>query len=551
MKRIVLSILGVAAMMSASAAVPATTQVWENTIYSVASAEDVNYTNEMAFTAGGETYVAGIVSGEGFRFCPSVVTPVGVSSYVAKYDDKGMSAWAVTIAGAATVTAITTDAEGNVYVAGTLADEVTFAGADEQNSTVIAGYKDEFGAYSEGQKAAFIAKYDAEGALKAVVPFVPSILPGVATDKATAESIMGFAWYDESIYFKISNLEVADGKLYVGALYTGSTTIGEVKLDAAYQNVEGWMFADLASCSVFTLDAAKLENAEVLFSTSVKGGVTANNESTTSVAFDVNDGVLYASAIVSGTQTIKIGTTEEENSFSMTDEGVIEYATVVAAVNIADKTVKVSKIYTQSTGNLNKDAVEKIAVAGDNVYVAGIAHSNLAFDNEKAVKGHGDIFVASLKAADLTVNWTAMSGVEEGNGTDNGEVFVGMGLLGNDVVLSGYSEALSDRKPIEGITAYVAADGTVTMSDDKAVKSAVVADGGFLGTAAYAVSGEVANVTYTVAKVAGSAINEVAADANVAAKYYNLQGVEVNAENMPAGIYVCKRGNKAVKVLVK
>ena len=141
MKRIVLSILGVAAMMSASAAVPATTQVWENTIYSVASAEDVNYANEMAFTAGGETYVAGIVSGEGFRFCPSVVTPVGVSSYVAKYDDKGMSAWAVTIAGAATVTAITTDAEGNVYVAGTLADEVTFAGADEQNSTVIAGYK--------------------------------------------------------------------------------------------------------------------------------------------------------------------------------------------------------------------------------------------------------------------------------------------------------------------------------------------------------------------------------------------------------------------------
>ena len=549
MKKLLLSVLGAASLMTVNAAVPpTTTSVWTNTIYSVANAEDVNYNAEMAFNANGETYVAGIVSGEGFRFCPNMVEPVGVSSYVAKYDAIGQSAWAVTIKGAATVTAIAVDAEKSVYVAGTLADEVVFAGADNSNETVIAGYKDEYGSYTTDQKAAFIAKYDANGALKAVVPFVPTVLDGVAADMANAE----FGWYEENISFNISTLKVVDGKLYVGALYTGSTTVGDVKLNAAYQNVDGWMFADLASCSVFTLDAATLQGADVLFSTSVKGGVSSNNMSTTSVAFDVNEGVLYASAIISGTQTIKMGTTEEEKEFTMTDEGLVEYATVVAAINTADKSLKTSKIYTQSTSNMNKDEVSKVIADGGKVYVGGVAHSALAFDNAKEVKGHGDLYVASLNANDLAVNWTALSGVEEGTGTDNGEVFVGMVSFGGNIVIAGYSEKLSDHTPIEGINAYVdKGDGVFSLSSDKIVKSALEANGALLGAAIYTISEEVANITYSVAKIEGSAIDSVEAENNAAVKYYNLQGVEVAGDNMPAGLYVRKQGNKAVKVIVK
>lgn len=553
MKKLLLSVLGAASLMTVNAAVPpTTTSVWTNTIYSVANAEDVNYNAEMAFTADGETYAAGIVSGEGFRFCPNMVIPVGVSSYVVKYDNKGLSAWAATISGAATVTAIAVDAEKNVYVAGTLADEVIFAGADDPNEIVVAGYKDEYGSYTTDQKAAFIAKYDANGALKAVVPFVPTVLPGVAADMATAEAILGFGWYEESISFNISTLKVVDGKLYVGALYTGSTTVGDIKLDAAYQNVDGWMFADLASCSVFTLDAATLQGADVLFSTSVKGGVSSNNMSTTSVGFDVNEGVLYASAIMSGTQTIKMGTTEEEKEFTMTDEGLVEYATVVAAINTADKSLKTSKIYTQSTSNMNKDEVSKVIADGGKVYVGGVAHSALSFDNSKEVKGHGDLYVASLNANDLAVNWTALSGVEEGTGTDNGEVFVNMVSFGGNIVVAGYTEKLSDRTPIEGINAYVdKADGVFSLSSDKIVKSALEADGAWLGAAIYTITEEVANITYSVAKIEGSAIDSVEAENNATVKYYNLQGVEIAGDNMPAGLYVRKQGNKAIKVIVK
>lgn len=552
MKKLLLSVLGAASLMTVNAAVPpTTTSVWTNTIYSVANAEDVNYNAEMAFTADGETYAAGIVSGEGFRFCPNMVIPVGVSSYVVKYDNKGLSAWAATISGAATVTAIAVDAEKNVYVAGTLADEVIFAGADDPNETVVAGYKDEYGSYTTDQKAAFIAKYDANGALKAVVPFVPTVLPGVAADMATPEAILGYGWYEESISFNISTLKVVDGKLYVGALYTGSTTVGDVKLDAAYQNVDGWMFADLASCSVFTLDAATLQGADVLFSTSVKGGVSSNNMSTTSVGFDVNEGVLYASAIMSGTQTIKMGTTEEEKEFTMTDEGLVEYATVVAAINTADKSLKTSKIYTQSTSNMNKDEVSKVIADGGKVYVGGVAHSALSFDNSKEVKGHGDLYVASLNANDLAVNWTALSGVEEGTGTDNGEVFVGMGVYGQGLFLIGYSEALSTHAPIVGVNGYVStADGAYDAQQEY-VYSAFIANGTMMGGAEYTIAENVANITYMVSKLEGSAIDSVEAENNATVKYYNLQGVEVAGDNMPAGLYVRKQGNKAVKVIVK
>ena len=42
---------------------------------------------------------------------------------------------------------------------------------------------------------------------------------------------------------------------------------------------------------------------------------------------------------------------------------------------------------------------------------------------------------------------------------------------------------------------------------------------------------------------------EVAQDAPV--EYYNLQGVRVNRENLPAGIYIRRQGNKAVKVRIR
>lgn len=58
--------------------------------------------------------------------------------------------------------------------------------------------------------------------------------------------------------------------------------------------------------------------------------------------------------------------------------------------------------------------------------------------------------------------------------------------------------------------------------------------------------------TFLVTHVATSAIDDIATDnMEYPAKYYNLQGVRINPENMEPGIYICRKGSNATKVLVK
>ncbi|MDE7153848.1 MAG: carboxypeptidase-like regulatory domain-containing protein [Muribaculaceae bacterium] len=49
-------------------------------------------------------------------------------------------------------------------------------------------------------------------------------------------------------------------------------------------------------------------------------------------------------------------------------------------------------------------------------------------------------------------------------------------------------------------------------------------------------------------------VDEIAVDGNVTegpVRYYNLQGMEISGENIPAGIYIRKQGNQATKVIVR
>lgn len=48
-----------------------------------------------------------------------------------------------------------------------------------------------------------------------------------------------------------------------------------------------------------------------------------------------------------------------------------------------------------------------------------------------------------------------------------------------------------------------------------------------------------------------AAINDIVVDSNEAVEYYNLQGVKVSANELPAGLYIAKQGAKTSKVLVK
>ena len=46
-------------------------------------------------------------------------------------------------------------------------------------------------------------------------------------------------------------------------------------------------------------------------------------------------------------------------------------------------------------------------------------------------------------------------------------------------------------------------------------------------------------------------VENIAVEENAPVEYFNLQGMKVNSNNLKAGIYVVRQGNKATKVLVK
>jgi hypothetical protein len=46
-------------------------------------------------------------------------------------------------------------------------------------------------------------------------------------------------------------------------------------------------------------------------------------------------------------------------------------------------------------------------------------------------------------------------------------------------------------------------------------------------------------------------VNGIAAEATGATEYYNLNGIRVNGNNLPAGIYIMRQGTKATKIAVK
>ena len=87
--------------------------------------------------------------------------PIGTSAYIAKYNADGSAAWSVALTGAVTVTAVSTDAEGNIYVAGRYADEVTLGSTDD-NTQIVKGIM-VWGDYSTEKDASFIARYSAAG----------------------------------------------------------------------------------------------------------------------------------------------------------------------------------------------------------------------------------------------------------------------------------------------------------------------------------------------------------------------------------------------------
>ena len=120
--------------------------------------------------ADGSVYASSSITTE-MSFAGKTLTPTAEgSTCVVKYDKDGNEIWAILFSGSNALRAMTVDADGNLYVAGTVTGEKTeFIGTDGISQTVInpTKYDEMWGETVVSGKAAYIVKITADGVITA------------------------------------------------------------------------------------------------------------------------------------------------------------------------------------------------------------------------------------------------------------------------------------------------------------------------------------------------------------------------------------------------
>lgn len=546
MKKLLLTTLGCATMLSAVAASPTMTNVWEDSHDGIVSTDAVNYNNPIAVSSNGEVYATGLFTEE-FEFAGCELMPIATSSYILKYNADGSKSWGVAIAGSATITDTDIDASGNLYVAGTFADVVSFGSTDD-NIVEKEGQKASDGSYYSKQNSSFIAKYDATGALQGVETFVPTYHPSLA-------AMVDLLYYPEDgdVFFHINKIDVEGAKVYCSATYTGETTKNSASFLGGVYDMEGWgiFYMDIESGAVFDINTN-------LSDCSIAASVALTTEfdpvagvGVISSAFAVADDNVYAAFTCANNVTLTIGSETKDYSYATIDaDGYVEYGYLVAAIDKATGTSSAIESYTtKSNATTVNNYVSDMQVSGDNVVVIGTFQNTLPFDADITATGDNDVFVAGLNASNLRLEWNAVSGAVEGvNNKEvaNSAVVYHDYLWLNTAIGGNYGGVESTKSyfvELSDAASFTIADPNI---DEVAI------NGKYIAIASTSVGDNVSNV-FALYEDEYSAIDDIEVDNNIncPVKYYNLQGIEVDGKNMPAGLYILKQGDKTDKVIVK
>ena len=506
----------------------------------------------------GNTYATGAFTQPIF-IGNTVLDPIANSAYLAKYDAEGNVAWAVGLRGAATITAITTDEQNNVYVAGTLADAVEMGSTDGKTQT-INGKAGEVA----NQVSSFIAAYSAEGALKATK---------VIWSEANAEIAASGLYFPQAgfPYIKINHIEVSNGKLYASAMHTGDVTIGNVQWKGIYMNIFDFMYDDLISAGIFSLDVSALDNAESVTQIGVKTQLGGDQMGVEGINFTTEGNSIYLCFAAKGTLTFTYQNGSEDITLAFDNtNGMVEHAFVTTAIQDGKATTKIFHADSHDNG-ASYNSIGKMQIEGNTLYIGGTFHQMMPFDNKLTHVGGCDLFVTALDKNSLEAQWTAQSGLDEGNGDTQhfNENFTSMTVNNGEVSLYGYVLQDENEKTFTKSLAYTCSNGTATSNDapllvtgaatkgtTKALLSANITDFS-TPLAAYTVSGGdgINGVKALSAQRVGNTFyfaepNDITV--------YDLQGrmlkqanhaTSVSIGDLNQGIYILSNGKSALKTI--
>lgn len=526
---------------------------WSNNLsMAVLEADELNLSAPAAVDNAGNVYATGSFTQPIAIGNVTYLEPIANSAYLAKYDAEGTALWAVALRGAATISSITTDAQNNVYVAGTLAGTVIVGSTDDKNVTLNGkdGVLDEV--------SSFIAAYNVDGVLKATK---------VMWTQQNAEVAAGF-YLGLPEYIRINHLAIAGDKLYASALYTGDLAVDDLKWDGAYQDMDG-MYFENASAGVFSVSAATLENAAPVAHIGATKLMSGSQPIVEGISCTTDGDDLYLCFIGKDTLTYtKTDGSSEEYQFEVmetTERGYVVSSVKNGVVN--------SKSFTTSTDAWASYAfVGDMKVEGGNLYISGIFQNVCPFDNELVAQDACDVFAAALDKASLEPQWVAQSNLAEGNGsaTYDNEDLTAMTVNNGEVTLYGHVDHTKSGE--EGITstfAYNCANGTATASEAPFVTGAAIngttkvlltADQDKLetGIEVYTVPASTVGVESVKAMSAQRVGDTFYFAEPKDITVYDLQGralqqeyaaTSVSIENLSQGIYILSDGKQSLKVL--
>ena len=552
MKRTLL-IAACSLFLAGTQAFAADQQKWSKSVENTVSKwEELNLQAPTAVDNAGNTYATGAFT-QPIVIGSTVLDPIANSAYLAKYDAEGNVAWAVGLRGAATITAITTDEQNNVYVAGTLADAVEVGSTDGKTQT-INGKAGEV----ENQVSSFIAAYSAEGALKATKVI------WTETDATVAEAIPNGS-YEGSPNIQINHLAVAGNKLYASALYTGDLTMDDMKWEGSYLDLFGY-YMDYVSGGIFSVDKTTLSQTTSIANIVTTGLFTMGTSAVKSISLTTGGNDIYMCFSASGNVTYnKADQTSEDFVFPESEEASGYVVSSIKEGRINSKTFTTTITKSTAFGSVNDMKIE-----GENLFIAGCFQEALAFDNTLTAKDACDLYTVALNKNNFELQWAAQSNLNEGNGDAQHfyENFTAMTVNNGEVSLYGYVIQNQDnKKTITKSLAYTCSNSTTTSNDvpllvtgaatngtTKALLSANITD--FSTTlAAYTVSGGdgINGVKALSAQRVGNTFyfaepNDITV--------YDLQGrmlkqanhaTSVSIDDLNQGIYILSNGKSTMK----
>lgn len=462
MRRFTFSMMLALATVAANAKDVLDAPTWTDNLTTTEEAKDLTRAAAMAVDNEGNSIVTGSFT-KNLEFADSYLEPVANSAFIAKYDKAGAKKWAAGLAGAATITTVATDADGNVYAAGVFADNVAIKDASGDTKATITGMADKVDKVS-----GFIVKYDKQGAY-------------VASKTILAESDAEIAALDVigvlSPSFTAKKLVVDGNKLYLSASYKGNVALDGVTLKGKYACSYGFLYSDETTMCVLSFDAADLANASIV---SVLGATEQlTNEATYNtedVNFAINDGKIYVAYVASGKDMALTAAGKDTKIETAYEEGVTEHAYVLAAIDGDQVTTQVyHSVATDNSNTLN--TIDEMAYQKGKLYLAGSFNQALPFDNTISYVGGSDAYAACLDAASLSKNWAVASAFDEGDAMHKAEIISGMLVNEDEVTLIGWVENTKDRT-IEAPLGYQINAKTPAMQKGEEVLITSVAENG-------------------------------------------------------------------------